>query len=58
MKMLAFGAFNRTTSINKQLEVFAVKQVNYKELTALDLNNFEVSIFLPKKEQLAVFLEK
>lgn len=58
MKILAFGASNSSTSINKQLAVFAAKQVNYKELTALDLNKFEVSIFLPKKEQLAVFLEK
>ena len=50
MRILAFGASNSTTSINKKLAVFAANQVYNEELTILDLNDFEVSIFSPERK--------
>lgn len=58
MKILAFGASNSSTSINKQLAVFAAKQVHHRELTVLDLNDFEVSIFSPERRTTSGIPEK
>jgi chromate reductase, NAD(P)H dehydrogenase (quinone) len=44
-KILAFAGSNSKNSINKQLAVYAVKQVNVAEVIVLDLNNFELPLY-------------
>jgi chromate reductase, NAD(P)H dehydrogenase (quinone) len=43
--IIAFAGSNSKNSINKQLAVYAVKQVNGAEVIVLDLNNFELPLY-------------
>ena len=45
MKILAFGASNSTTSINKLLATYAASLINDAKIEILDLNDFELPIF-------------
>lgn len=45
MKLLAFGASNSSTSINRQLARYAASQVDGADVTLLDLNDYEMPIF-------------
>ena len=45
MKVLAFGASNSTTSINKQLAAYAARLVENAEVSILDLNDFELPLY-------------
>ncbi len=44
-KIIAFGASNSSTSINKQLATYAASLLKNTEVEILDLNNFEVPIY-------------
>jgi chromate reductase, NAD(P)H dehydrogenase (quinone) len=44
-KIIAFAGSNSKNSINKQLAVYAVKQVNGAEVIVLDLNDFELPLY-------------
>ena len=44
-KIVAFGASNSKTSINKKLATFAAHQVTNAAVTILDLNDFEMPIY-------------
>lgn len=44
-KIIAFGASNSTSSINKQLAVFAANQLENVETEILDLNDFELPVY-------------
>lgn len=50
-KILAFGASNSSTSINKRLANFAAHQVADAEVNLLDLNDFEMPIYGIDKEK-------
>lgn len=45
MKVLAFGASNSKTSINKQLAGYVAKLVDGADVTLVDLNDYEVPMF-------------
>lgn len=45
MKILAFGASNSKTSINKALARFTATLVPHAEIEALDLNDYDLPIF-------------
>lgn len=45
MNVLAFGASNSKTSINKQLASYAASLVEDAEVTTLDLNDFELPMY-------------
>lgn len=49
-KILAFGASSSRASINKKLATFAAHQVADAEVTILDLNDFEMTIYSIDKE--------
>lgn len=51
MKVLALAASNSSTSINKQLAVYAAGLVPNAEVEVLDLNDFEMPIFSEDKEK-------
>ncbi|MGF1907140.1 NADPH-dependent FMN reductase [Aliivibrio salmonicida] len=51
MKVLALAASNSSTSINKQLAVYAAELVPNAEVEVLDLNDFEMPIFSEDKEK-------
>ncbi len=51
MKILAFGASNSTTSINKQLATYAARQIDDAEITIVDLNDFEMPIYSIDREK-------
>ena len=51
MKIVALGASNSRTSINKQLAHFAANQVANAEVEVLDLNDFELPLFSIEREQ-------
>lgn len=51
MKILAFGASNSSTSINKQLASFAAGQISGADITILDLNDFEMPIYSIDREK-------
>ena len=53
-KVLVFGASNSQTSINKQLAVYAAKQLGDVEITVIDLNDFEMPIFSPEREDVGI----
>ena len=46
MKVLAFGASNSKNSINQQLAFYAAKQIKGADISLLDINDFEMPIFL------------
>lgn len=50
-KILAFGASNSSTSINRKLAIYAANQVADAEITILDLNDFEMPIYGIDKEK-------
>ncbi|MEM6320191.1 MAG: NAD(P)H-dependent oxidoreductase [Bacteroidota bacterium] len=50
-KILAFGASNSSTSINKQFAQFASGQLTDVEVTLLDLNDFEMPIYSIDREK-------
>ena len=45
MNVLAFGASNSKTSINKQLATYAASLVDDAAVTTLDLNDFELPLY-------------
>lgn len=45
MNVLAFGASNSKTSINKQLATYAAHLVDNATVTTLDLNDFELPLY-------------
>ena len=49
-KILAFGASSSRASINKKLATFAAHQIEDAEVTLLDLNDFEMTIFSVDKQ--------
>ena len=49
-KIVAFGASNSRNSINKKLAEFAANQLENTEINLLDLNDFEMPIYGPDKE--------
>lgn len=51
MKIVAFGASNSSTSINKTLAVYAANQVGGAEVTVLDLNQYQVPMFSEDTEK-------
>jgi NAD(P)H-dependent FMN reductase len=50
-KIIAFGASNSLTSINKKLASFAANQLNEVSVTILDLNDFELPVYSPAIEK-------
>jgi NAD(P)H-dependent FMN reductase len=44
-KIIAFGASNSKTSINKQLAIYTAQQLENVEVTVLDLNDFELPVY-------------
>lgn len=51
MKVLAFGTSNSQSSINKQLALYAAKQIKNAEITLIDINDFEMPIFSEDREE-------
>ncbi|WP_310618370.1 NADPH-dependent FMN reductase [Flexibacterium corallicola] len=51
MKIVAFGASNSTTSINKALATYAASLVEGAQTEVLDLNDFELPIFSEDREK-------
>ena len=49
-KILAFGASNSSTSINRQLAKFVGEQIPNATINLLDLNDFEMPIYGIDKE--------
>lgn len=45
MKILAFAASNSIKSINKQLVIFASKQLESHDVEVIDINDFELPIY-------------
>lgn len=65
MKILAFGATNSSTSINKQLAAYAANLVAGAEVEVLDLNDYPLPLFstdieaeIGKPEQAQAFFNK
>lgn len=50
-KILAFGASNSSTSINKKLATYAAHQISNADVQILDLNDFEMPIYGIDKEK-------
>ena len=50
-KVLAFGASNSISSINKKLAIYAANQIDDAEITILDLNDFEMPIYSIDREK-------
>lgn len=51
MKIVAFGASNSSTSINKTLATYAANQIENADVTVLDLNNYQVPMFSEDTEK-------
>ncbi|MEF1254086.1 MULTISPECIES: NADPH-dependent FMN reductase [unclassified Vibrio] len=51
MKIIAFGASNSSTSINKALATYAAQQVEGAQVQVLDINNYSVPMFSEDKEK-------
>lgn len=51
MKILAFGASNSSTSINKALATYAASLVKGATVEVLDLNDFEIPLFSEDREK-------
>ena len=49
--IVAIGASNSSKSINKKLATWAAHQVDQAQVTVLDLNDFEMPIYSPEREQ-------
>ncbi|MEM9076185.1 MAG: NAD(P)H-dependent oxidoreductase [Bacteroidota bacterium] len=49
--ILAFGASNSKTSINKQLAIYAANQLRNVEVTVADLNHYECPLFSIDEEK-------
>lgn len=52
-KIIAFGASNSPTSINKKLATFAASQLRDVEVKILDLIDFELPVYSPSIEKLS-----
>ncbi len=50
-KILVFGASNSETSINRQLANYAADQLKDVDLVKLDMNDFEMPIYSPKRNK-------
>lgn len=50
-KVLVFSSSNSSTSINKQLAVYAAKKLNNVKLNIIDLNDFQLPIYSPDLEK-------
>ena len=50
-KIIAFGASNSETSINKQLATYAANQFENTSIEILDLNDYEMPVFSIDKEK-------
>jgi chromate reductase, NAD(P)H dehydrogenase (quinone) len=50
-KIIAFGASNSTTSINKKLAVYTAQLFNDAEVETLDLNDYEMPIYSIEREK-------
>lgn len=53
MNILAFGAGNSKSSINKQLVMYAASFFDQDDITILDMNDFEMTLFSVDTEQLS-----
>ncbi|AJR05116.1 NADPH-dependent oxidoreductase [Photobacterium gaetbulicola] len=51
MKVLAIGATNSTTSINKQLATYAAGLAEGADVEVLDLNDFDMPIYSEQREK-------
>ena len=51
MKIVAFGASNSSTSINKTLATYAANQIESADVTVLDLNSYHVPMFSEDTEK-------
>ncbi|MCZ4295594.1 NADPH-dependent FMN reductase [Vibrio sinaloensis] len=51
MRIVAFGASNSSTSINKALATYAAQQVEGAQVQVLDINNYSVPMFSEDKEK-------
>lgn len=51
MKVLAFGATNSKKSINKELANYVANKIDLKNVSLLDLNEYEMSIYSVDREQ-------
>ncbi|MEL7981720.1 NAD(P)H-dependent oxidoreductase [Vreelandella titanicae] len=51
MKVLAFGASNSKSSINKKLASYAAQQISDADISLIDLNDFEMPIFIEDREK-------
>ena len=51
MKVVAFGASNSTTSINKTLATYAASKIDGAQVEVLDLNDFDLPIYSPEREK-------
>ena len=50
-KIIAFGASNSTTSINKRFAMFASNQVTGADVEVLDLNDYPLPLYSPDLEK-------
>lgn len=50
-RILAFGASNSRKSINKQFANWAANEVNEASVTLIDLNDFEMPLYGPDRQQ-------
>ncbi|WCE31606.1 NADPH-dependent FMN reductase [Vibrio sp. SCSIO 43137] len=51
MKVIAFGATNSTTSINKKLAAYTAGLIDKSKVEVIDLNDFEMPIYSVEREQ-------
>lgn len=51
MRIVAFGASNSSTSINKALATYAASQVEGAQVQVLDINDYSVPMFSEDKEK-------
>lgn len=51
MRIVAFGASNSSTSINKALAIYAASQVEGAQVQVLDINDYSVPMFSEDKEK-------
>lgn len=51
MRIVAFGASNSSTSINKALAIYAAQQVEGAQVQVLDISNYSVPMFSEDKEK-------
>ncbi len=58
MKIIAFAGSTSSTSINKQLVTYACSLIEGHEISVLDLNDYEVTVFSEDKEREQGFPQK